>query len=72
MESDIPLTRTEYIDIHLTIATYCRDHGMPHPTKHWMRHSIGIKTPSYHTWENTGHVIEDMKKFQAAKLKYGF
>lgn len=72
MDSNIQLTFEEYQDIHLTIQIYCRDHGMPPPTKHWMRHTIGVLPPAYHTWEDEGYHVEDLKKFRAAKLKYGF
>lgn len=73
MESKTHMTFAEFQDMFLTIQTYCMDHDMMPPTKHWLRHTVGIKTPGYNTWtSDTGYIIEDVKKFQAAKLKYGF
>jgi len=72
MASEPTLPFNEYQRVHHMIAMYHQQHNMPPPTKHWIRHHVGVLTPSYHVTMPTHHVIVDMKKFQAAQLKYGF
>lgn len=68
------MTFREYRDMHTALITHCDDHHLPPPTKHWIRQVTGVYPPGYNCTLNdtTMYIIEDMKKFQAAKLKYGF